>query len=155
MVNDFYRIEAPDYVIVNALDCDGRILLERHFKQCLGRTILTSPAGGVEPDEALLAAAKRELLEETGHVADKWKYGGAFSIDGTRGICRAHIFLAESLRRVADPVMDDMESCDVVFMSIDEIISSFHDKSIVLLPDLAILAMVTNKLFSSLFLECS
>lgn len=154
IINDYYRIEAPDYVIVHARGRDGRILMERHYKQCLGRVILTSPAGGIDPGETPLKAAKRELLEETGYAAGQWKYGGAFNIDGTRGICKAHIFLAENLSIMADPRLDDMENHEIVFLSMDEITSAFQNMDIVLMPDLATLAMVTNSLFTSLFVEC-
>lgn len=154
IINDYYRIEAPDGVIVHATGRDGRILMERHYKQSVGRVILTSPAGGINPGETPLAAAKRELLEETGYAAGQWKYGGAFGIDGTRGICKAHIFLAEDLCIEADPHLDDMENHELVFLSMDEIISAFENMEIVLIPDLAILAMVTNRSFTPLFVEC-
>jgi len=154
IINDYYRIEAPDYVIIHARFRDGRILMERHYKQCLGRVILTSPAGSIDPGETLLKAAKRELLEETGYAAGQWKYGGAFNVDGTRGICKPHVFLSENLSIVADPHLDDMENHEIVFLSMDEIISAFQSKDIILIPDLATLAMVTSSLFAPLFMEC-
>ena len=46
IVDDFYRIEAPDYALVTAVNSEGATLFERQYKQCLGRNILTSPGGG-------------------------------------------------------------------------------------------------------------
>lgn len=120
--------------------------MERHYKQCLGRVILTSPAGGVDAGESPLEAAKRELLEETGFKADQWTSIGSFVVDGTRGICTAHLFSAELLRHAVAPTTNDMEEFDLLFMSADEIRSAVRDGQIPLLPDIAILSMTLGGL---------
>jgi ADP-ribose pyrophosphatase len=146
IVNDYYRIKASDYVLISARRDDGCILMERHYKQCLGRFILTSPAGGVDEGEAPLDAAKRELLEETGFEADHWTSMGSFMVDGTRGICTAHLFSAETLRRVAEPMTNDMEEFELRFMSADEIRAAIQARQISLLPDITILSMTLGRL---------
>ena len=35
--DNFYRIEAPDSVLIHAVLPDGKILMERNYKQCLAR----------------------------------------------------------------------------------------------------------------------
>jgi ADP-ribose pyrophosphatase len=66
-------IRHPGAVAIVALFDDGRVLLERQFRYALGRTFIEVPAGKLEPGEAHLATAKRELLEETGYVAAEWR----------------------------------------------------------------------------------
>lgn len=144
VVNDYYRIEAPDYVIISAQRDDGCILLERHFKQCLGRVILTSPAGSVDEGETPLEAAQRELLEETGYQAREWQKLGAFTVDGTRGICTAHLFSANAITKVAAPVQDEMEEMEIVFLEIAAILLAIQDNSICLLPDIALLFLAMS-----------
>jgi ADP-ribose pyrophosphatase len=51
---------------------DPDIIFERQYRHAAGRTLIELPAGRVEPHEATLAAAKRELIEETGYRAKRW-----------------------------------------------------------------------------------
>jgi ADP-ribose pyrophosphatase len=51
---------------------DPEIIFERQYRHAAGRTLIELPAGRVEPHEATLAAAKRELIEETGYRARRW-----------------------------------------------------------------------------------
>jgi len=146
VIDDYYRIEAPDYVLICARDAQGRVLMERHYKQCLGRTILTSPAGGVDPGETPLEAAQRELLEETGFRAQQWTPLGSFVVDGTRGICTAHLFAAGGLQRAADPVADEMEEFELLFLSAEAVRGAVRDGEIPLLPDIALLSATLGQL---------
>jgi ADP-ribose pyrophosphatase len=63
-------------VVVLAVDDTGstlRILLERQYRHAAGDYLWELPAGRIDPGEHELKAAKRELLEETGYSAAKWK----------------------------------------------------------------------------------
>ena len=59
-------------VVVLAIE-DGKILLERQYRHAAGSFLYELPAGRIDPGENELKAAKRELLEETGFTARKWK----------------------------------------------------------------------------------
>jgi ADP-ribose pyrophosphatase len=48
------------------------IIFERQYRHAAGQFLIELPAGRVEPQEATLAAAKRELIEETGYRAKRW-----------------------------------------------------------------------------------
>lgn len=52
---------------------DPRVLLERQYRHAAGRFLYELPAGRIDEGETELTAAKRELLEETGYSARKWK----------------------------------------------------------------------------------
>jgi len=51
---------------------DPEIIFERQYRHAAGQFLIELPAGRVEPKEATLAAAKRELIEETGYRAKRW-----------------------------------------------------------------------------------
>ncbi len=79
------------------VDSKGRVLLVRQFRLPAGRSIWELPAGRVNAGETPLAAARRELLEETGYRARRWKK--LLSFYPTPGYVteRMHLFLASNL----------------------------------------------------------
>jgi len=62
----------PGAVAIVALTGEGGVVLERQHRYPLGRDFVELPAGKLEPDEAHLETAQRELLEETGYAAAEW-----------------------------------------------------------------------------------
>lgn len=59
--------------VMMAVDARGRILLVRQYRLPAGRYLWELPAGRLDPGEKPLAAARRELAEETGYRARSWK----------------------------------------------------------------------------------
>ena len=66
-------IQHPASVVILPILPDGRIVLIRQFRHAVGRFIYEIPAGTSEPGEPLLRCAKRELAEETGYSASRWR----------------------------------------------------------------------------------
>ncbi len=63
-------------IVVLAVDDSGAIpfvLLERQYRHAANSYLWELPAGRIDPGEKELAAAKRELLEETGYTAKNWR----------------------------------------------------------------------------------
>ena len=65
-------VRHPGSVVVLAIDGRRRVLLERQYRYAANAYLWELPAGHIEPGEPPLAAAKRELLEETGYTARRW-----------------------------------------------------------------------------------
>ncbi len=63
----------PGAAIILPLFDDGAVLIERQFRYPVGQHFYELPAGKLEPDEAPIETAKRELLEETGYLAGEWR----------------------------------------------------------------------------------
>lgn len=63
-------------VVVVAVDDSGtipRVLLERQYRHAAGDYLWELPAGRIDPGEQELKAAQRELIEETGYRAQRWR----------------------------------------------------------------------------------
>jgi ADP-ribose pyrophosphatase len=68
-----YLINSSDFVAVVALTKQGNLLLVRQFRPAVGHATLEVPSGHVERGETPEIAARKELLEETGHVSDRFE----------------------------------------------------------------------------------
>ena len=64
----------PGAVVVIPLLANGEVVLERQFRYPLRRDMFELPAGKIDPGEQPQACGQRELLEETGYVALKWRF---------------------------------------------------------------------------------
>jgi ADP-ribose pyrophosphatase len=100
-------------VVILAVDesvnpADPDVIMERQYRHAAGQFLIELPAGRIEPGEAPLAAAKREMIEETGFRAKKWtlltKY---FASPGFLGEWM-QIYLARDIREgEAKPELDE------------------------------------------------
>lgn len=136
-IEGFYTIEMPDYVMVVALTPDAQVVIVRSYKHGPRRVSISLPAGYLEAGEAPLAAAQRELIEESGYQADSWQPLGSFVNDGNRGGGSGHLFLARNARQVAAPQSGDHEEMRIELMRLDELTAALWA------GDVAMLAVAT------------
>ena len=69
-------VHHPGSVVILAVDDSGKepkVLLARQYRYAAGRFLRELPAGKIDRGESPLAAARRELAEETGFTAKHWK----------------------------------------------------------------------------------
>lgn len=99
----YYMLRLPDYVSVIAMTPAREILLVRQFRPVVGRETLELPSGHVDSGESPEAAARRELLEETGYVADRLELLGQLTPDVGRLANRMWCYFADRVRPSDQP----------------------------------------------------
>lgn len=121
IIPDWQWIITPDFVNVVAITEDEKFLCFRQTKYAVQGTSLAPVGGYIEPGEDPFAAAKRELLEETGYEADVWTPLGSYPVDANRGAGRGHFFLARRARHVAEIGSDDLEEQELLLLNREEL----------------------------------
>lgn len=116
-IEEFHVIEYPDWVCVLCLTEDGQLVMVEQYRHGLGVVSLELPAGGIEPGEDPLEAARRELLEETGYEATSWESLGCTAPEPSKHTNLAHIFVAQGARQVGAPRLDPSEDMEVRLVS--------------------------------------
>lgn len=107
--------------IIPLLD-DGTVLLERQYRYPVDRVLTEIPAGKLDSKtEDHLSAAKRELREETGAVAEKWTSLGIFYPACAYSDEAIEMFLAEDIRFTARE-LDADEFLDVIRVPLDSLV---------------------------------
>jgi 8-oxo-dGTP pyrophosphatase MutT (NUDIX family) len=114
-------LEARDWCNVVARTPDGRFVLVRQYRFGTQRVTTEVPGGVVERDEEPLAAARRELREESGYVAARWTELRPVAPNPAFLDNRCHHFLAEDARPTSAQELDPGEDIAVVTWSADEV----------------------------------
>jgi len=107
-VRDVIRHHGSVVVLAVEDGDDPKVLVVRQYRHAAGQFLLELPAGHIDAGEAPLAAARRELTEETGFTARRWtKLVKYFASPGFLGETM-QIYLAEEIREgTAHPEEDE------------------------------------------------
>jgi ADP-ribose pyrophosphatase len=141
VIEDWMWVISPDYINVVAETAAGEYLCFRQTKYAIDGTSLAPVGGYIEPGEAPLVAAKRELLEETGYEATDWTELGAYPVEANRGVQTAHFFLARGAWPVAPPTADDLEEQQLLRLSRGEMAAALAAGEFKVLSWAAIVAL--------------
>ncbi len=118
---DFFVINAPDWVNVVALTPDQRLVLVRQFRFGTDDFSVEIPGGVIEKGEDCLAAGLRELREESGYVGESARLLGSVHPNPAIQNNRCHLVLVENARREAKLDWDPDEELEVLTRPVDEV----------------------------------
>jgi len=110
-VSPYYVLEYPDWVQIVALNASQQVLLVRQYRHGSGEISLELPAGRLDPEDAdPVAAAKRELEEETGGCARELRHLHSGAVNPATHTNRLHTVLATGVELAAAPKNEPTEN---------------------------------------------
>ena len=130
----FEKLRRPDTVVVFPVLPDGKIILTEQEQPGRG-SFIGATGGRIDNGEDVLTAARRELLEETGYIAEEF-----ILWDARHPISKIdwviYTFVAKKLKKIADPNLDAGEKIELKPLTLDEFIElganeRFSEKEIV------------------------
>ena len=111
---DYFGLKLPDGAAVLAITDEREVILIKQFRPIVNQYTLEVPAGELDKGEDPLAAAERELYEETGYRCNKLYFLGS----GTQLACRstAKGFYYYGVGAKRDPNFVPKEDIEVVLI---------------------------------------
>lgn len=129
-IPEFHLIESPDWASALALTEEGQVVFVDQYRHGAGRVSRELPAGMIDPGETPEQAARRELEEETGFVADHWEHLFTINTEPARHTSHAHFYFAKGARRQSAQRMDPSEFIDVALLDTKDILAAIADGTI-------------------------
>jgi 8-oxo-dGTP pyrophosphatase MutT (NUDIX family) len=123
VVDPYYVQEPEDWVQVVAFDSQDRVLLIRQYRHGAGLVSTELPCGAVERGETPARAAARELLEETGCIAETLQPLPVLSPNPARYSNRIHGFIATGTQRAQQQQLDETEEIEFEFLTIPAVLA--------------------------------
>ena len=121
---EYASIDAPDWAMVIA-EYEGCFVMARQWRHSARIMTAEFPGGVVDGSEEPAVAARRELLEETGFLAERMIHLGSVSPNPALFNNRFHVFLAEGLTPTAQQSLDDDELLSYSLVPVSEVIDSY------------------------------
>ena len=113
--------------VVIAAEKDNKIIMVKQFRYPAGEVLYELPAGKLDKgNEDVLSAAKRELEEETGYIANNWEFLGF--IWTSPGFCNEKLYLFKADNLIfKGQHLDEGEILDYVEIDKDEVFNMVKD----------------------------
>lgn len=116
-------------VAICAVTPENNVLLVKQYRKAMEKELLEIPAGKLEPGEDRVSAAKRELEEETGYIADSLTLIG--EVYGSPGFCNEliSIYFADNLKK-GNMQLDEDEFVENINYTIEDVEKAVNARSI-------------------------
>jgi 8-oxo-dGTP pyrophosphatase MutT (NUDIX family) len=131
IVDPYFVVEMPTSATALALTADNKVLMVKQYRHPIGKVILETPGGFIDPGEDFATGMKRELQEETGYTFVDIEFLGR--VAANPGVLNNYteLYLAKGGVKSGDQQLDHNEEIEVVEISLDELTRMLLNQEIV------------------------
>ncbi len=119
---EYYVLEYPDWINVIAITEDGQFVMVEQYRHAQRNIFIELVAGVIEEGEEPLAAAKRELLEETGYSGGEWELWSVIGQNPSTCNNLTHCYLARGVKKTSEQHLDATEDIAVKILTAKEVL---------------------------------
>ncbi len=123
IVDDYFVSVRSHIALILPITDQQEIVFVRQYRHGVQEILLELPAGAFDPQvEAAETAARRELHEETGYLADRLLPLAILYDNPVKDTNQIHLFMAQELQQTGQRSLDLTEEIEVVTLPIDAIL---------------------------------
>jgi 8-oxo-dGTP pyrophosphatase MutT (NUDIX family) len=122
IIEPYYVFEYLDWVHVIAFNDKSHILITHQYRHAVGKICAEIPCGAIHPNEKAGEAAKRELLEETGCIAERFALFASLYPNPASHTNTIHCFLASNTVVTQKPNQEESEEIICEFLPVQSVL---------------------------------
>ena len=127
---DIHVFTMPDWCNVLAETAEGELVMIWQHRFGTDELSLEIPGGVIDEGEEPLAAARRELREETGYDADSFEVVSVVDPNPALQTNKCWTFFARNARLVGETAFDEIEDLELVLVPKDDVAKIIDDGTV-------------------------
>lgn len=131
IIDDYHRIEIKDAVMLLVKNKKGELLTYKEYRHGINCESLTFPAGAIEKNESEIDAAKRELMEETGYIANSFDIINDYIVSGSYMFSKLTFILVSDIKKKQNAVSKDIENPEIIWMDKEKVKLALKNKDFI------------------------
>ena len=147
ILDDYFVNVRPDIALVLAITPQREIVFVRQYRHGISEILLELPGGSFNPQlEDGLTAARRELEEETGYVAERTNLIATLYDNPVKDTNKIYLVLAENAQPSGTQQLDITEDVEIVLIPVTEVLEKISTGEICVCGTIAALFLGLNLL---------
>ncbi|MGK7887000.1 MAG: NUDIX hydrolase [Crocosphaera sp.] len=124
IIDDYFVNVRPEIALILPITPNNEIVFVRQYRHGVQEILLELPAGTFDPKkEDSLTAAKRELEEETGYIAQELMFMTTIYDNPVKDDNKIHIFLGLNVEKTGKIELDITEEIEVFLVPVSQVIN--------------------------------
>ena len=142
VIDDYFVNVRPEIALILPITVNKEIVFVRQYRHGVQEILLELPAGTFDPEkEDSLTAAKRELEEETGYIAQEFIFMRTIYDNPVKDDNKIHIFLGLNVEKKGKIELDVTEEIEVILVPAAQVIQKIMSGEICVAGTIATIFM--------------